>query len=113
MRLIRGHRLERRLGGKDLRAAGRAPVHAVRQLAHLRVPALAGVAADDVGKLDYPLEGLQECPAQEAPAGPAAGRVMSEWSELIDFTERAGERVIPGGEGVFHLVVLSGSSVHQ
>jgi hypothetical protein len=78
VQLLRGHRPEGQLGGKDLRAAGRAPVHAVRQLAHLRVPALAGVAADDVGKLHYPLERLQERPAEEAAAGPAAGRVVSE-----------------------------------
>src|SRR5215211_4743571 len=99
--------------GSEVLPAGRAPVHAVRELAHLRVPALAGVAADDVGQFDYLMERLQERPAEEASAGPAAGRVVSEGSEFIDLAERAGERVRPGGEGVFHLVVLSEGSVHQ
>jgi hypothetical protein len=49
--------------GKHLCAAGRAPIHPVREMPHLGMSALAGVMADGVWKIGYPTEGLKKRPA--------------------------------------------------
>jgi hypothetical protein len=79
----------------------------IGQAPHLRVPALAGVTADGVRQLEYPVERLQERPAEEASAILAAGRVMAEGSKLMRLAERADNGMCAGDEGVFHLLVLS------
>ena len=112
MQLLPGNRLEGWLGGEDLGAAGRAPVHAVGQASHLRVPALAGVAADDIGQSDYPVERLEERSAEEASARFAVDRAVSEGPELVHLAERADERMRPGSGDVFHLSPL-GSILHR
>jgi hypothetical protein len=53
--------------------------------------ALAGVTADGVGQPGYPMERLEERPAEHAPAVLAAGRAVSEGLELVRLAERAGE----------------------
>ena len=97
------------MGRNDFRAAGRTPVHPVREAPHLRVPALAGVASGGVGQPGYRRERLQECHAEYASAVFAAGRVATEGLEFVRLAERTGEGAMPGGEGVFHLAVLSRS----
>src|SRR5215203_5941475 len=92
------------LDRNDLGAAGRAPVHTVWEAAHLRVPALAGVAADGIRQPDDPLQRLEERAAEKAAAGITASRVVSEGSKLVRLTERAHEKVRLGSERVFHLV---------
>jgi hypothetical protein len=62
---------------------------------------------DGVGQLDYPLERLQERPAEDAAAVFTTRRVVSEGLEIVRFAERAGQGVWLGGEGVCHLLFLS------
>ncbi len=50
---VRSLGIQCRLGGKNLRAAGRAVIDAVGQTPHLWVVALAGMGAQGVGQVDY------------------------------------------------------------
>ena len=59
------------LGGENLRAATRAPVHLIWQVSHLRVATLAGVTAYGIGQSDYRLERLQKRSGEDGPAGDA------------------------------------------
>jgi hypothetical protein len=71
------------------------------------VSALAGVTADGVGQPRYPEQRLQERPAKDAPAVFATRRIVPEGPEFVRLAERADEELRAGGEGVFHLLVLS------
>jgi hypothetical protein len=59
------------LYGKNLRAAGRTPIHLVWKASHLRVTTLAGVTAHGVRQFEDLPQRLQERSGKEAPAGSA------------------------------------------
>jgi hypothetical protein len=84
--------------GKDIKAAGRAPVHPVREAAHLGVPALAGVRAHSVGQGAYLAECLQDHPSGAAAVG-ADGGVAAVGLEFVLLTRRADKAI-----GGFHAV---------
>src|SRR5215203_313117 len=58
---------------------------------HLRVTALAGVASRRVGKCDYLVERLKECPAEDAHALITAKGVAAEGAEFGLRAEGAGK----------------------
>src|SRR5215207_8998170 len=83
--------------GKDLRTASRAVVHSVRQLAHLRMTALAGMGSKGLGQPHYLPQGLKRRAEQWQSAGAAAGDAGSQKGELCRFAERADD-VVRSGE---------------
>lgn len=99
--------------GKDFRATGRAPVHAIGEAAHLGVTALAGMTAHGVRQFGYPAERIQERPTDEAPAGLASGGVASEGSELVHLAKGAAEGAGPGACRTFHSLFLPVSLLEE
>jgi hypothetical protein len=79
---VRSLGIQCRLGGKNLRAAGRAVVDAIGQTPHLGVVALAGMGAQGVGQVDYVPQGLERGAEQRQAAGVAAGEAGSYRDEL-------------------------------
>jgi hypothetical protein len=79
---VRSLGIQCRLGGKNLRAAGRAVVDAVGQTPHLWVVALAGMGAQGVGQVNYVPQGLERGAEQRHSAGVAAGEAGSYRDEL-------------------------------
>jgi hypothetical protein len=59
------------LYGKNLRTAGRTPIHFVWKASHLRVTTLAGVTTHGVRQFEYLPQCLQERSGEEAAAGSA------------------------------------------
>jgi len=49
------------VAGKDLRTTSWAVEYSVRQVAHLRMTALAGVATQNIGQGSYLLQGSENC----------------------------------------------------
>jgi hypothetical protein len=105
----RGQLLARCLGdGKDFRAAGRAPVHLIRQTSHLRVAALlAGVPTESIGQLGYLMERLEEIPAEKACTRRTAHRRTPAEFEFIHLAEGATEGVELSGCRIFHDLALA------
>jgi len=81
-----------RRDGKDFQAACRAPVHPVREAAHLRVSALAGVCAHGVGQGAYLAECLEDDPSEAAASGTDDG-VAAVGLEFVRLARRADEAV--------------------
>jgi hypothetical protein len=70
--------------------------HPIRQVPHLRVSTLAGVASESVRQADYVPQGLKRGAEQRQAAEAAAGEVGSQSDELSRFAERAGNVVRSG-----------------
>ncbi len=68
-------------------------LHPVGEASHLRVAALAGVAADGVGQLRYLPEGFEDLVAdQDLARGAATLRVGAALPELADLAEGTAQR---------------------
>jgi hypothetical protein len=74
---VRFLRIQPHLGGKDLRAAGRAVEYYVGQTPHLRMATLAGVSTQGIGQGGYPLEGPEDRTLGGETAGVASGQLRS------------------------------------
>jgi hypothetical protein len=90
------------LYGKNLRTAGRTPIHFVWQASHLRVTTLTGVTAHGVRQFEYLAQRFQKRSGEEVPAESAMKCVVSEGLQFGVLTERAAQRVELGSHRIMH-----------